>query len=384
MVGVIEQTDTALQLQTVTTFDQFVALEAEWNDAVARAGLGLPFLTHEWLRTWWECFAGDAEMRVIVLRRGEACLAPTAADKQPIIAIAPFLLERTKMYGIPVRRLRVWQNDHTQRTDFIVAERHDQAYRAIWAAVDACRGEWDILQLSQFVRDSPALTAFARLAAEQGLATGTWESGASPYLELAGTWDEYLAGLGSKFRSNVRNRLTRLTQIGPPALEILADGEAIVAARGDSIRLEASGWKVEEGTAITSDPAVQQFYGRLAERASAAGWLRLLFLTVNGARIATSYSATYGGRLFLFKTGYDPGFAKCSPFKVLTYFAVNHAYEQGMREVDFLGDTEPWKLEWTSTTRTHDWLFIFADTLKAKLVYRAKFQVAPAVRQWRA
>ena len=43
-----------------------------------------------------------------------------------------------------------------------------------------------------------------------GLPIGTWTSSDSPYLELAGTWDSYWASLSAKFRSNVRNRLSRL------------------------------------------------------------------------------------------------------------------------------------------------------------------------------
>ena len=41
-----------------------------------------------------------------------------------------------------------------------------------------------------------------------------------------------------------------------------------------------------------------------------SGWLRLLFLTVGGRRIATSYASCYQDRLFFFKTGYDPEYAE--------------------------------------------------------------------------
>ncbi len=379
MVGVVETiapgdaaTRTVLQTEVISDPEQFAALGREWNDAVERAAVPHPFLTHEWVRTWWDCFGTDAQLRIVVVR-----------DEGRIVAIAPLMLERTRIYGMPVRRMRLLQNDHTPRTDLIVVDRQVEAYRAIWEVLTAGRDEWDVLQLSQILRESPTLGLFQQCAGEAGFATGTWASSESPYLELSGTWEEYLASLGSKFRSNVRNRLTRLTQIGEPVMEVLDDGARILAAREDSMRLEASGWKEQEGTAINSDAAVQRFYARLAERAGAEGWLRLLFLTVNGTRIATSYGARYAGRLFLFKTGYDPAYAKCSPFKVLTWFAVQASYAEGLREVDFLGDTEPWKLEWTETRRGHDWLFVFSDTVRAKLLYRAKFQVAPAVRQWR-
>ena len=223
-----------------------------------------------------------------------------------------------------------------------------------------------------------------RFAAADKLATGTWHSSDSPYLELAGTWDEYLASLSAKFRSNVRNRLTRLTKIGEPTFEVLRDRAAIESGYADALRLEASGWKQQAGTSICSDPAVQRFYTMLTERATEQGWLELLFLKVGDRRIATSYGSTYDGRLFLFKTGYDPEYATCSPFKLLTYFAIQHAYAHGLREVDFLGDSEPWKLEWTTTARAHDWLFVFSDNRRARLLHSIKFQWVPELKRWRA
>jgi len=53
-----------------------------------------------------------------------------------------------------------------------------------------------------------------------------------------------------------------------------------------------------------------------------------------------------------------------------------------LREVDFLGDAEPWKLEWTSTTRPHDWLFVFGNTARARLVHTAKCRMLPTIKRW--
>jgi len=167
-------------------------------------------------------------------------------------------------------------------------------------------------------------------------------------------------------------------------METLDDTEAILAGREDAFRLESSGWKRAAGTSVSADPAAHRFYSLLAERASTCGWLRLLFLRVAGRRIAVSYGSCYANRLFLFKTGYDPAYARYSPFKLLTYFAMRRAFADGLHEVDFLGDAEPWKLEWTATTRSHDWLFVFARSSRAALVHRAKFQIIPALKRWQA
>jgi CelD/BcsL family acetyltransferase involved in cellulose biosynthesis len=362
-----------LTVDLVTDYDDFVALEAEWNDTVDRAGVTDPFLRHEWFRTWWDCFGADRALHIIIVRTGGR-----------IAAIAPLLRENVKLYGLPVRRIDLLHNDHTPRADFIVAGTPAAAYEAIWNALRDTCGTWDLVQLSRVPRESPTLAAIQRCAGDERMSTGTWQGDVSPYLTLAGTWEDYCAALGAKFRSNLRNRLSRLLKVGEPVLEVLQDGEAIAGSRDEALRLEDSGWKRDAGTAICSDPAIQRFYTLLAERASARGWLRLMFLCAGGRRIATSYGARYGNRLFLFKTGYDPEFATCAPFKLLTYFAIQAAYREGLSEVDFLGDVEPWKLEWTETSRPHDWLFVFSHGVRARLLHSIKFQMVPELKKWRA
>ena len=359
----------AWTVDTVSGVEAFWRLKAEWNDAVDRAGARHPFLRHEWFRSWWEAFGERRRLHILVVR---------SAGR--IAAIAPLVCETVWMYGVPVRQIRLMFNDHTPRADFIVAEHHERACRAIWSALVDGPERWDLLLVGQLPSESPTRARLTRLAEEDGRTTGLWASTDSPYIELRGGWDQYFGSLPGKFRQNVRNRISRLRRIGEPSLEILDGERAIAEGLDDAVRLEASGWKRQEGTAIGSHADLQAFYAAFAKRAAASGWLRLLFLTVNGRRIAASYSLSYARRLFLCKTGYDPEFETCSPFKVLTYFAVQDAFERGLEEVDFLGDNEPWKLEWTVRTRPHDWLFVFNTGSRGRLLYPLKFQVAPALK----
>ena len=59
-------------------------------------------------------------------------------------------------------------------------------------------------------------------------------------------------------------------------------------------------------------------------------------------------------------------------------YVVDRAFDG--EEGHFLGDSEPWKLEWTSTTRAHDWLFVFAGTPRGRLMHPLKFQLVPFLR----
>jgi CelD/BcsL family acetyltransferase involved in cellulose biosynthesis len=339
---------------------------------VVRARVPHPFLLHEWFRTWWECFGhGDRRLHIVVARSGGS-----------IVGIAPLMMEQVHMFGLPIRRLDFLHNDHTPRADWIIAGPWRQTCEAMWRALLDIRDQWDLLQSSRLPEDSTTGDTIAALARRDGCAIGTWRGDVSPYLELRGTWDSYHASLPAKFRSNLRNRFTRLARFGEARLEIVRAIDE--RSREDAWRLEASGWKATSRTSIASNPAVHRFYARLADRAAERGWLRLMFLTVGGRRIATSYGACFDRRLFLFKTGYDPEYAACSPFKLLAVHAIQSAYAEGLREVDFLGDAEPWKLEWTSTSRSHDWVFAFAGTRRARLLHSLKFQVVPELKRWRA
>jgi CelD/BcsL family acetyltransferase involved in cellulose biosynthesis len=361
----------AIAVDIVNDYHTFVGLEDRWNEAVDAAGHTHPFLRHEWLRTWWDSFGAGRTLNVHVVRAGDR-----------ILALAPLMLEQARIAGVGVRRIQFLHNDHTPKADVIVTERAEDAYDALWTSLLAARSQWDVLQLSQLPGDSPTHEHINRRAAAARYPTTLWQSDVSPYLELSSGWNAYLQGRNPKLRQNLRNRLNRLTQLGEVSLEVIADPAAIRAARGEALRLEASGWKREAGTAIRSDASVERFYTLLADRASARGWLRLLFLTVNGQRIATSYASRYQDRLSFFKTGYDPAFAKYAPFKLLTYFAIKEGFASGLREVDFLGDAEPWKLEWTTTTRPHDWLFVFGNTARARLAHAAKCRVLPTLKRW--
>src|SRR5688572_12439496 len=136
----------------------FLAMEGEWNDAVERAAVPHPFLRHEWVRMWWEAFATDAQqIHILVVRRGST-----------VCAIAPLMFERVHMYGMPVRRIRFLQNDHTPRTDVIVADNVEDSYRALWHGVHDSSSHWDVLLLSQIPGDSISRDKFRQLASAEG------------------------------------------------------------------------------------------------------------------------------------------------------------------------------------------------------------------------
>lgn len=346
-----------IRVEVVSGYQAFLDLKPEWDRLAAAADLDHPFLEHDWIRTWWECCAGNSTLNVLVLQAGGE-----------VIAIAPLILTRVRMWGIPLRRLGFFYNDHVPRADFLIAQRADDVYRAVWRHLLENRN-WDLLQLCQLPEGSQSIAQLKILAAEDGYPVGVWLSGASPYISLSTSWTGYSGGLAAKHRSNLRNRFKRLNQAGPVALEAVTTEEYTEEAVQAGLSIEAAAWKGNAGTAISGDPELVNFYTTFARRAAKKGWLRLHFLKTGPKRIAFDYSLAYKNRLFLLKLGYDPEFSPYSPSNLLLSLVLQGAFEEGIAVYDFLGQTAEWKRNWTEEATEHYWMYVFRGSFKGNLLH---------------
>jgi CelD/BcsL family acetyltransferase involved in cellulose biosynthesis len=358
-----------LRVETFTDIEAFLKLEPTWDDLVERAQIDHPFLTHACVRSWWEAFGAGKELRIIAVFSGQTC-----------IGLAPLMMRTAPMYGIPLRRLELIGNVHTPHSDFIIAARPAEAYRAILAELEKQGPGWDVVVLPQLAGGSRTLEELERLARGDRLLTGTWTAPASPRLRLNGSWESYLKSRAAKHRSNLRNRLGRLQRLGRVELEEICGGEQLATALEYGLRIEAAAWKGAGGTAIASQPESRRFYESFAERAAQRGWLRLQFLRVGGKRIAFNYCLRFRNTLYILKQGYDPEYAPYSPFNLLCFYLLQDAFRSGVSAVDFLGSEEPWKRTWTEESHGHSWLYLFQDRWRTRPIHFAKFRVLPALK----
>jgi CelD/BcsL family acetyltransferase involved in cellulose biosynthesis len=360
----------AYQVETVSSLEALQALEPVWNRLLDEAGIEHPFLAHEWVVTWWECFGAGRSLRVLLVK-----------DSTGPVAIAPLMLTRTRLYGLPVRQLQLIANVHAQRADFIVPARGEGAYRAIWEHLVRQRGWWDVMVLPQLPAGSRTLERLPRLAAAAGHGWGAWTAARSPRVVLAGSWECYERGLPRKHRSNLRNRFKRLGALGEVALEVVGRGPGLEQALHDGFVLEGAAWKGQAGTAIASRPELRRFYTRLAKRAAERGWLQLQFLKVASRRVAFGYALRFKDTLYLLKPGYDPAYSAYAPSSLLIALVLRAAFAEGLASYDLLGDDDAWKHVWTDDVQAHTWLFVFGRGTRGRFLHRMKFRWLPWLRR---
>ena len=359
-------------IEVVTNDRGWLALESAWTTLVSRAGIDHPFCSYEWVRSWWESFGHGRTPHIVVAR-----------EDGEVVGIAPLMTSTGRLCGWPVRRLESMGNAHTPRFDFIIAPDAPHVRERLWAYLSSAQpNQWDVVVLKQMPSGGAEAVDLNDRATAAKWRVGEWKSDDSPYIALNGSWEHYLDGLSRKHRANLRNRLNRLSKLGAVRMEIVKGGADLEQALHDGFHIEGSGWKRDEGTAILCLEDVDAFYRRLAPRAAKAGILRLMFLTVGESRIAFAYVLEQANKLYALKIGYDQSYSAYSPSKLLCYFTLQDAFARGIEEYEFLGARDDWKLEWTSRTRSHEWLFLFPNHWSSRLLYQAKFHWTPRLREW--
>ena len=362
--------DTGLCVELIQDYEAFIQLEPIWNHLVEEAGIDHPFMRHEWVRTWWDSFEHGARLHILVVKQGEE-----------IIAIAPLMFDRGRVYGWPVRRLRGIANVYTERFDFILTQRPKEACRAIWKHLSANATDWDVLELRQLTDNARVKEYLPLCAFEDHFLLGFWHCNDGPYIPINRSWEAYLKGLSKKHLSNLRGRAKGLHRIGEVRHEIVTGGEHLDRTLNEAFLLEAAAWKGQAGTAILNRPDRLGFYRQLMKRAAELGWMRLHFLSLGQKRIAVQLALLLNKKLYILKSGYDPHYAQFAPSMVLCEMMLRDAWKQNLTEVDFLGDAERWKLDWAGHTRPHSWLFVFPNRRRTRFLHRLKFTLLPRLHK---
>ncbi len=317
----------------------FAALDDEWDELVDRTG-GIPWVRPGWIRPWHEAF-GTGTPELVALRREDGRLA----------ALAP--LERRG------RSLFAPANWHTP--EYALVAEDDEARTELAEALVRLSGRR--LQLSFLPPEGSGLGEVRAAAAARRYRRIERVLERSPYVVLEGDWESYLDGLERGFVKELRRRRRRLGEDGELTFEVLDGSERLDAQLAEGFVVEASGWKGEHGTAIRSSPQTLRFYTDFARWAAERGWLRLGCLRLDGKLIAFELNMEEGGRWYALKGGYDESYRKFGPGQLVTEDIIRTCFERGLESFEFLGNDDPYKLDWTSACRNRMLLQAFSPSL---------------------
>ena len=315
----------------------------DWEELIAESAAPSIFLTRDWITAWWSNFGAGMD----------PCLLHITGNGRTL-GIAPLYLERLRG---PARRLGLL-GDRVVGSEYLgLAARHGSEAEVAHAAANWLAAEqptWDLADLSGLRESDPAAREF-EFVLRAGAARVDEQHHSCSAVELPGDFEDYLAGLSSKFRRTYRQRTNKLLR----ACEVRflrTESETELPVHLDALfRLHQARWIRAGRPGVFADPRMRSFYLDVSRRLLRSGRLRLWHLQADGAIRASQFAFAYDGVLYSLQEAYDdqfqvPGVGGLGV--VLRGHVLRAAIEERLQGYDFLGGVEDHKLRWGASVHT--------------------------------
>ena len=389
------------------SFAEFLSLESAWNDLLLASARPSPFLTHQWIRTWWQHFSGDCEFRAVVVwadkpgsprpaRQFCRQLDLGPGDPTPLlVAATPIAFRPLSWVG---RRLHVAEIVGTgavptrgmglaDRVEPLVrcsdegggSDAAETLTRVAARAVVAECSDAAVLHLACMPCESPIAAEIVALS-DRTTSLRLLRS-TSPFLRLRPTWDEQLDALAGGMRKRLRRERSALEREGAVRFRRAAISEDESSWWPALLDTERASWKAAHGTDLFRHPAVRNFFAELLPVMRAGGWLDLHLLELNGRPIAFELCFRVGASAFCYSKAYRADAAAFSPGTQLTAEVISAACNAGLREYDLLRGQDEYKTRWADAVRAEEDWILPTDRLRARAYAHAVLALKSRLRQ---
>jgi len=309
-----------------TPITSFQDIQTEWESVLKESSADTLFLTPQWQKVWWDTF-GDGRTMV-----GFSYPDPDGVAGDGVAGIASLAKSGDTVSF-------VGSQDTFDYNDFPIRRGYEEGfYETLLERLDEqdCR----MLRLDSLRESSPTLEHLPEIARRRGYTVEIEQEDVTSGIVLPGTWDEYLGLLNKKDRHELRRKLRRMDDQTDWKWYSLTDPAQVAERLGEFITLLRLS-RSDKDEFMT--PERERFFYNITQRMAELGQLRLYFLEMNGAAVATSLCFDYGGSRLLYNSGYDPEHSYYSVGLILIAMCLKDAIEQGLKYFDFLRGPEPYK-----------------------------------------
>ena len=220
-----------------------------------------------------------------------------------------------RYYGHPLPHLANWLHSNAFVGAPLVTKGFERAFwRELFAWADGHPGGALFLHLSQVPADGPLHDALKQVLAEQGRHGATVMREERAMLRSALDPDSYLEqSLTGKKRKELRRQHRRLAEEGELTVERTDKGENLADWTEAFLALEQAGWKGQQGSALSCDPATTGLFRQALQGAAERGRLERLAIRLDGRPLAMLATFLCPPGAFSFKTAFDERYARFSP-----------------------------------------------------------------------
>lgn len=358
-------------ISVVTNEADWSALQTRWDELLLATPGHTVFQSYVYQRLWWRHFGADNELFIVLIVRDGA-----------VQGIAPLQIQTVKYHGRYCRQLSFigsrWEVD---RPTFFFPRDPTPLLRALVAFLGHRSSKWDICELHEQPTQSDGLRTLEESFQRAGYLIARTPDSSCPYLAIAGTWQEFLAGKSQTFRKNLKTAGRRLRDAGELQYNVY-DAPSDTRAQLEIYRdIESRSWKSAEGVGVSRSGDYFDFYREMAEVFGRHRGFIIRVLTIDGKAIAGTFGLEFDGIYYSLQIAHDGKYSRASPGTYLEALEMEECFKQRYREYEFLGGFLNNKSRWTSTFRHTTQLHVLRRALFFGAIHLLHFRIKPWVKE---
>ena len=169
----------------------------------------------------------------------------------------------------------------------------------------------------------------------------------SKFVAFADGYDAFMAGYNSKFRRNLKRKVTKAKEAGELRFVCAKTPEELRLAFDTFLAVEGSGWKGRDGTSIEAQPQKKAYYQYMLEHFCEENICQINMLYLGDKCVAAQFGVLVDKTVFLLKIGYDEAFSDVSPGHILLEELIRYGSETSLFDkvsfVTGIGWADRWK-----------------------------------------
>jgi CelD/BcsL family acetyltransferase involved in cellulose biosynthesis len=335
-----------LVLSVIQNERDFAMLRSPWRAVFNSSDDRNVFLTWEWAYTWWRHFGRRDRLHVVAVWKGsdlvsvapllETSLGPRGWGHRMLVGIG----QETADYG------GFLLGDHPDATELILDHLEQRVAHGEVVNLTRLREDGVLLSLlrRRFIPNRRSPTLIQELVEDY------------PFLDLTKPENpaDYISALEK--RNDVRRRLRRLRE--QYAVDFVYHAAPPRVAVERFLALHDQRWMAKGRTpsGLFVSRTGRAFLLDVAEALDATGYLRLSFVTADGAPIAARFGFECNGTYLGMKSAFDPAFSSFGPGQLMVALLIREMLARGLHEFDFLRGAGEHKDAWANGRRAVGYL----------------------------
>lgn len=327
------------EIDVISTPEEWENLAGQWDDLLANVDGATALQSYAFLRSWWNHFGGDKQLRIIAVTDGD-----------DLLGIAPLQLARRRMYRKQYRVLEfLGMPDELDRPHFLVADGDSRTMRLLLSGVESMSRSWDLLQLDELDTQGWQTNLLAEWAGSMKLGCRSEPLHPVPYLEKCGSWDDYVRGKSRRFGKRLRYAKRRLERDHAVTYR-WSHGPGVHAELLDEFfAIEKRSWKARQGYDVGSEASYRDFYRELLGKETSAMRGHIIVQYIDNVPSAATLGFSSDGTYHSLQIAHDSKFDRHSPGTLLEAFEMQWFFDdEELHRYELLGGDGSNKQRWAS------------------------------------